>query len=162
MAAALDQDTPLALEHHRVVLLHAPMAEMNDAGILALRGGHGQNLGKGIKCVAVKHRIAESNLVESKLGECVLCSVLGGKTDDQRGGHAAKNDALPEAMLLHGMLVEMRLRGVHDQVGDKDVFDRLYSLTASMTRDRSGNEIFKIVVLGRERRDIHAFGFPSK
>src|SRR5438034_9043417 len=100
MAAALDQHAALALAHDFLVLVHAPMAEMHDAGVLAIRWAGRQHLGERIESIAVEHRMREADLVERELGERILGGVLRGKPDDQRERHAAESEALAEAVGL--------------------------------------------------------------
>ena len=69
--------------------------------------------------------------------------------------NAAERQALPEAVGLHGMLVEMRLRGIHDQIGEDHVLDRLDGLAAGVAHHGARCEILEIIVLASERREFH-------
>src|SRR5437763_13715864 len=100
MAAALDQHATLALEHDLVVLVHAPMPEMHDTGIFAIRRAGGEHLRERLERVAVEHRMREAHLVERELGERVLGGVLRGNPDEQRERHPAEGKALAEAVAL--------------------------------------------------------------
>src|SRR5215813_6754397 len=49
----------------------------------------------------------------------------------------------------------MRLRGVHHQIGEDHVLDRLDRLAAGVAHQCAGHEILEIIVLAGERRELH-------
>src|SRR5215813_12457902 len=157
VAAALDQDGALTIEDLLVVLVHAIVAEAHDAGVRAVGIARFQHLGVAIERVAVMHRCLESDLVQTQLHQCILRGVLGGKADAHRDGDATEAEPLAPRARLHEMLVEMALGGVHGDVGDPHLLERLDGLAAGVAQDLADGEVLEVAVPAGKRGDLHQF-----
>src|SRR5436190_8780781 len=157
VTAPLDQHPALALEDVLVVLVHAVMLEAHHAGIRPVRIAGLQHLAVTIERVAVIERAHEPDLVHAELGQRVLGGVLGSKPDAHRDGDAAEAQPLAVVGALGQVLVEVRLGGVHGDVGDPDLLERLDGLAAGMTQHVAGLEVLEVVGCPGQRGDLHQF-----
>src|SRR5580704_6683158 len=157
VTAPLDQDQALALEDMLVVLVHAVVPEAHDAGVGLLGVVFLQHLGVAIERVAVMDRRLQPDLVQPELHQRVLGGVLGGEADAHRDGDAAEAQPLAPRARLHQVLVEVALGGIHGDVGDPHLLERLDGLAAGVLQHLADLEVFEVVMLSGEGRDLHQF-----
>src|SRR5882757_3949221 len=157
VTAALDQHPALALEDMLVVLIHAVVLEAHDASVGLVGIGLLQHLGIAIERVAVVDRRLQADLVQPQLHQRVLGRVLGGEADAHRDGDAAEAQPLAPRARLHQVLVEVALGGVHGDVGDPHLLERLDGLAAGVLQHLADGEVLEVVVLSGEGRDFHQF-----
>ena len=111
----------------------------------------------------MEDRRAEANAVETELGERVLGRVLRGQPDHDRTGDQAEDEALPEGRALHPVLVEVRVGGVEDELGEELVLDLAHRRAARVAELRADDEVLEVVVAAGERCGVrrHVDRSPS-
>ncbi len=87
----------------------------------------------------------EAQLVEAELGDGVLGDVLRGEAHDDRAGDEAEDEALAEGGVLHGVLVEVRLRGVHDELREELVLELADGSAAGVLEAVADGEVLEVV-----------------